>query len=1036
MGRNGFSSIERGFKVNFLQLFNKYSYKDSCGNFVKRGFSTSAINNSIIDNNNNNYNNNNNNKIFNDLISSKEFINSNWNDKLKKIENLGYKVNPRKIADRNKYNVWNNNMEINIPSLLENDHSKLFNESLNDLIKLIQDMLDSLESNKTYKLLACIKSPENNKNLIYTISESIIITKNSNPKDLAEKMIFDLHSIINRYGLENNINSFYIMIKQWLSHEDFWGQFSEVEKVVHQILVDSVSKLKMDKNKEFKKVEYRCKNIKLLQGKYTNVLMDKYGEEIIIDGNKLFKLDIYGDVKYLQVIRSIKNDEGKQVVSNKVLVKSLDDNGKLSNSNFIEWIDIKLVGEKGNNFTRYRGSNGFIYKDGTLDYCEGYYNFANFFEKNREQDFDDKIGSLDLETMTNEDPLNVYNIDKHNIPIKDSDLLGLGEQIVYAGGWKTKEFSDYKYADQNVNKDNIILSLIDSIFEYKLFNYTFFVQNLGRFDGLYLINAISKGNYIVKGKWKTSENKLLGLIITDKNSRKRIYFKDSLNFFKCELKEVLKDYGCNIQKGCFPHAFMNSSNLDYIGNKPQFKYYGDKITMDEYNDIPKDNWNCKDELNKYLHADVEGLFEVISLFSMTIYNNYSLNVNSFYTLPSLSLAVFLNEFHNKELEIKMVRGQVEKDIRSAYHGGIVNVFSRERIQNAYYYDMNSQYPYAMLQDMPVGNPIFTSNTKLDSVFGFVYGTIIPPTKSKLKNLTIEHIVDGQTKFLRTPFSRWISSEQMKKEIQRGYKFIMMCGYNFERGKDLFKDYVNNFYKIKSNTNNNVERNIAKLMLNSLYGRFGMKEIDGTIQIMSDIEYNNKIDKHFNHTVLSDLDTGYKLVKYADKIDERLRNLIIYLEEDSLETIKSKSMKGYNKNRGVPSAVQIAASISAYAKIFINEFKNMENNMCIYSDTDSAVLTHKLPDHWVGSEIGKMKLEHNIKDGVFARKKLYAFFNDEDKLIIKASGADKKKLTFNDILNISQGQDVETYRKVFRTSWNKLNVSIELVKIQLKGQNKT
>jgi len=153
--------------------------------------------------------------------------------------------------------------------------------------------------------------------------------------------------------------------------------------------------------------------------------------------------------------------------------------------------------------------------------------------------------------MTNEDPLNVYNTDKYNIPIKESDLLGLGEQIVYAGGWKTKEFIDYKYADKNVNKDNIILSLIDSIFEYKLFNYTFFVHNLGKFDGVYLINAISKGNYIVKGKWKTDENKLLGIIITDKNSRKRIYFKDSLNFFKGELKQVLKDYGCNNQKGCF-----------------------------------------------------------------------------------------------------------------------------------------------------------------------------------------------------------------------------------------------------------------------------------------------------------------------------------------------------------------------------------------------------------------------------------------------------------------------------------------------------
>jgi hypothetical protein len=35
------------------------------------------------------------------------------------------------------------------------------------------------------------------------------------------------------------------------------------------------------------------------------------------------------------------------------------------------------------------------------------------------------------------------------------------------------------------------------------------------------------------------------------------------------------------------------------------------------------------------------------------------------------------------------------------------------------------------------------------------------------------------------------------------------------------------------------------------------------------------------------------------------------------------LKDFNKSRGVPSAVQIAASISAYAKILINEFKNLE-----------------------------------------------------------------------------------------------------------------
>jgi len=38
---------------------------------------------------------------------------------------------------------------------------------------------------------------------------------------------------------------------------------------------------------------------------------------------------------------------------------------------------------------------------------------------------------------------------------------------------------------------------------------------------------------------------------------------------------------------------------------------------------------------------------------------------------------------------------------------------------------------------------------------------------------------------------------------------MMCGYNFEKGKDLFKDYVYNLYHIKINSTNHVEKNICK-----------------------------------------------------------------------------------------------------------------------------------------------------------------------------------------------------------------------------------
>jgi|ERR1700683_236735 len=259
---------------------------------------------------------------------------------------------------------------------------------------------------------------------------------------------------------------------------------------------------------------------------------------------------------------------------------------------------------------------------------------------------------------------------------------------------------------------------------------------------------------------------------------------------------------------------------------------------------------------------------------------------------------------------------------------------------------------------------------------------------------------------------------MKEGIKQGYTLDVICSYKFERGQDVFKSYIEDLYYIKKNTTNPVERNMAKMMLNSLYGRFGMKDINSSIKIMSDKQYKDKIDKVYNNTILSELMNGDKLVKTTSKIDDKLRILIKYLEEDSIDMMNSENtlnkLKEFNKTRGVPSAVQIAATISAYAKMSINKFKNLENIQCIYSDTDSVVLDKKLSDDLVGDNIGDMKLEHYIVKGVFPRKKLYALENSKGKVIIKACGADPKKLSYNDILNISKGEDIVTYRKSFRT----------------------
>ena len=53
-----------------------------------------------------------------------------------------------------------------------------------------------------------------------------------------------------------------------------------------------------------------------------------------------------------------------------------------------------------------------------------------------------------------------------------------------------------------------------------------------------------------------------------------------------------------------------------------------------------------------------------------------MNITSHKTLPGLALAVFMSSYIPNQLskEIKMIKGELEKEIRSSYFGGNVDVF--------------------------------------------------------------------------------------------------------------------------------------------------------------------------------------------------------------------------------------------------------------------------------------------------------------------------------------------------------------------------
>jgi hypothetical protein len=439
----------------------------------------------------------------------------------------------------------------------------------------------------------------------------------------------------------------------------------------------------------------------------------------------------------------------------------------LKRSPFIKWTDILDVSSaSGNKIFLKRVIKPYILylepDTGELNYLERYYSFSEIVLPYKEDVFNDKYGTLDLETLVDYDNENLTEEELNNINIED---LGLGKQEVYAGGWKVKvdgnDISQYFIIDKDKikNSHELIKQMFEKLFEHEVNKSKIFAHNLGRFDALFLIRHLVKLNYEVRPLWK--DNAVLQIKIFDPKSNQKITILDSINFFSTSLKTVLKRFDCNITKGEFPHLFVTMNNLNYIGSTPNIKYYKlSNIRESDYNELITNNWNLRRECLKYLKSDVEGLFEIISKASEYYFEEYKLNMSNYLTLPSLSLAIFgSNFFNNEKYSIKMVKGPLEKYLRASYFGGNVQSYVTEnhcKIGKAFHYDLNSQYPKAMIADkMPVGNPVFSTKKDLNYYSGFVYANIIPPKTDILKNLFIQ-CRDEQSQGIscpRTPFIR-------------------------------------------------------------------------------------------------------------------------------------------------------------------------------------------------------------------------------------------------------------------------------------------
>jgi len=643
------------------------------------------------------------------------------------------------------------------------------------------------------------------------------------------------------------------------------------------------------------------------------------------------------------------------------------------------------------------------------------------------------IGTLDLET---------YEVD--------------GQGKCYSLGFycpSVDEECKTFYIDKDLDSISLIIKCINEMLEPKYNNITFYVHNFGKFDAAFIVKALvlynkekdKKDRFLLDITTRNSD--ILKLVIKQKKNKKfrSIIIKDSFAILPSDLRTLCKNYNVDTKKGYFPYNFCTKNTLYYVGQTPNINYYND-ITQEIYNTLIKDEWSLQEECLRYLKDDLVSLYEVLIKVNKTIHSLFDIQMTNCLTISGISIRYFLNKFYDKNknpLPLILNRG-VWENIHKAYYGGRVEVFNPIFISNKennfkklYYYDVNSLYPYSSLNRVPSLNCKYIENfglkKKIENSFGFFFCWI----KSKAGYLgLLPKRTDTCLIFPNGEWYGWYFSEELKFAKKHGYEIEIIKGYEFDYVENVFKDFVNSVYILKANAKNETERNVAKLILNSLIGRFGMDFLKSITKLVDGKTHNIlNITRVIRNTI--EMEEDLFLDTFKPGIDKEV------CEDFGIDFIKALNIESIDEKTNTKTfksvSISTASAVIAYARIHMLELMLyiLENGGKIYyTDTDSIVTDLKLPENFVHkTELGKLKLEHTILEGYFVSDKTYAFINEKGKLIKKAKGVDSKKLSLDDykkmykletIQNAVKKDSIRNYETgsvVIRTKNNiKLNVN--------------
>lgn len=364
----------------------------------------------------------------------------------------------------------------------------------------------------------------------------------------------------------------------------------------------------------------------------------------------------------------------------------------------------------------------------------------------------------------------------------------------------------------------------------------------------------------------------------------------------------------------------------------------------------------QEQIERYVRRDAEIVYRGVSMLQELA---LELGGQLRPTISGVAMDIFRRRYH--KWPWKVLGPQTNKFVRGAYYGGRVENFAVGQVENVNMYDVTSMYPSAQSQtSFPHPNKL-----KLEIMpqlsgewmkWEGIASVGIEVPESFIPALPFRH-----TKRLFFPYGR-LDGEWTILEIRRALQAgAILRRVNWVLGSPTtfnpFTDFVNGLFSLREFylAEDMGAANLIKLILNSLYGRWGLNPEAGLYQLIN-IEHETDYSKLEGYTTH---DFGGTLFAYG-KIE--------------------------NMRHPDYANVFLAAQIAAQGRSILFDELERQGERAVYCDTDSIITYGEIS---TGPGLGDWRLQMEGGSADLIGPKEYALHNQYLGSVYKAKGIPAK-----------------------------------------------